>query len=84
MTKTKFAKTAVRYVVAYGTGIIVRSIIENNVPDDHQAPNQVAIAVASFAIGGAVSEAAGTYTDNLIDELVTAHEKVKSEKANRK
>lgn len=71
MTKIDITKRVVRYAVHYGTGIIVNQIVANNVRTQ-RIDQQVGVAVASFAIGGAVGEAAGTHTDQFIDEIAEA------------
>jgi hypothetical protein len=77
MPKIEIAKKLVSTVVSYGSGIIVYSIIRNNLPDDLPPHKQAAVAVASFAVGGMVADAASTYTDKLIDETVAAYIEVK-------
>lgn len=63
------AKKTVSFVVAVGVSKIVHDVIEKNVEPTNTA-QKVAVPVASFAIGGAVADAASTYTDGFIDEIV--------------
>lgn len=71
MNKTLIAKKIVRLVVGVGSGTITKSIIENNVHAE-RIDQQVCVAAASVAIGGAVADAAGNHTDKMIDELIEA------------
>ncbi len=61
-------KFVVRMIVMSGTATIVHDVIEKNV-DIESTSDQVAVGVASFAIGGVVADAAGKYTDALIDDI---------------
>jgi hypothetical protein len=76
MNKTEIAKKIVRLATQYGTGMIVNSIISNNVHTE-RIDQKVGVAVASVAIGGVVGEAAGDHTDRMIDELIEATQSFK-------
>lgn len=79
MTKTQIAKNAVRLVVQYGTGCIINAVIKNNLePYDTNPAQDVAIFVSGVAIGGAVADAAGAYTDQYIDEIIGFSSSVKN------
>lgn len=70
MTKLALAKNAASLVVGLSTTRVVGQIIRNNVDDPESITDQVAIASASFAIGGVVADAAREYTDKTIDQVV--------------
>jgi len=69
MEKIKILKRAIRIAVSAGTSVIVRQLIENNV-EAERTIDQITVAIASVAIGGAVGNYAGNYTDAFIDETV--------------
>lgn len=69
MKKIEITKKVVRYIASYGSGIIVTSIINNNVRPQ-RIDQQVGVVVAGFAVGSAVGEVAGNQTDKIIDDLV--------------
>ena len=71
MKKIDVIKNVVKFVVHDGASKIVHDIIAHNV-DMEKTHHKVTVPVASFAIGGAVAEAASTYTDACIDELDAA------------
>jgi uncharacterized membrane protein len=68
MEKITILKRAIRIVVGAGTSVIVKQIIENNV-EAERTIDKMTVPIASVAIGGAVSNAAGKYTDTLIDDI---------------
>lgn len=69
MTKTDIVKSVVGWIVAGGTGLIVKGIIENNTePETLKA--KVCITAASIAIGGMAKDATRKYTDAQIDWLI--------------
>lgn len=69
--KTAIAKKVVRIIVQFGAGTVVHAIISNNVDTtDASVAHKVSVPVASYALGGMVANAAGDYTDKLIDEMV--------------
>jgi len=79
--KLELLKKAVSLIVGLGTAKIVQELIENNV-DTESATSKVTVTVASYAIGGAVSEMASKYTDHLIDETVEIISKFKNNRKN--
>lgn len=79
MNAINILKKTVKIVVAAGTAKIVNDFIKNNV-DTESTLNKVAVTTASVAIGGAVGEIAGNYTDHQIDELIGIFKKIKSVK----
>jgi len=72
-------KKAVKIVVAAGTAKIVNDFIKNNV-DTESTLNKVTVTGASVAIGGAVGEITGNYTDHQIDEIIDLFKKIKNGK----
>lgn len=72
-------KKTVKFVVAAGTAKIVHDLIKNNV-DTESIPNKVMVTSASVAIGGAVGEIAGEYTDKQIDDLIGAFNSIRNRK----
>lgn len=71
MDITAIAKKATSIVIAVGVSKIFHDVIASNV-DIEKVHHKVAVPVASFAIGGAVAEAASTYTDDFIDQIADA------------
>jgi len=61
-------KKAVSFAVTAGVSKIVHDIIATNV-DMEKTHHKVTVPIASFAIGGAVADAASDYTDDFIDEI---------------
>lgn len=70
-TKTDIVKTVVGYIVAGGTALIVKGIIDNNTSPE-SLPQRVAVTAASLAIGGIAKDATRKYTDEQIDKLIDA------------
>lgn len=70
------AKKTVSFAVTVGVSKIVHDIIANNV-EMEKIHHKVAVPVASFAIGGAVADAASNYTDMFIDEIADAVVQIK-------
>lgn len=62
------AKFAVSAVVMSGTTKVVSAIISNNTSPE-KITDKVAIASASWAIGGMVAEKTKEYTDKTIDDI---------------
>jgi len=80
MDKIAIVKKVVKYVVAAGTAKIVNDFIKNNV-DTSSTLNKVTVTTASVAIGGAVGEITGNYTDKQIDDLIEAFQSMKIRKS---
>lgn len=76
MDKRELTKKIVKYVVGYGTGIVINGIINSNVEPD-RIDQKIAVGVASLAIGGVIAEAASDYTDRRIEELFDKFEEAK-------
>lgn len=62
------AKKAVTFAVTVGVSKIVSDVISSNV-EMEKPHHRVTVPIASFAIGGAVADAASDYTDKFIDEI---------------
>lgn len=69
MTKTDIVKAVVGWIVAGGTSLIIKGIIENNTAPE-KLTQKVAIFAASVAIGGMAKNATRKYTDEQIDWLI--------------
>lgn len=76
MKKIDILKNAVKLLVHAGASKIVHDIIAHNV-DMEKTHHKVTVPVASFAIGGAVADAASAHTDGLIDELANFWNQIK-------
>jgi hypothetical protein len=76
MKKIDIIKKSVQFIVHAGVTKIVHDIIANNV-DVEKTRHKVVVPVASFAIGGAVADAASAHTDALIDQLAVAWNQIK-------
>lgn len=77
MNKIDLLKKTVKLVISVGASTIVKQIIDNNV-EPEKTIDKIAVPVASLAIGGAVGQIAGEYTDDMIDEAVKAWKEIKS------
>ena len=69
MDKVQLAKTITRWTVGIGTGKIFISVINNNTPRE-SLTEKVSVTAGGFVLGAMVSEAAGDWTDQKIDEFV--------------
>lgn len=79
-TKTALTKFVVAKVASYGTGIIVSSIIANNVfVGELTLPKKVAVLVAGAMIASAIQGVVVQQSDNLIDSFVEAYAKFTDE-----
>lgn len=76
MSKLNTVKTVTRFVVGSCTSFTVANALRNNVPTETKI-QKIELAVGSAAAGAMASEAAGQYTDRLIDELSTAFKQAK-------
>jgi hypothetical protein len=76
VNKIEVFKKAVKIVISAGASTIVRQIIENNV-ETERTIDKVTVPIASVAIGGAVGNIAGQYTDAGIDEAVEFWNKIR-------
>lgn len=72
-TKRDIAKKVVGTVAKYGTGIIIYSVVRNEVAAE-RLDQKVGVAVASFVLASMVAEAAEKYTDKTVDEIFDAFE----------
>lgn len=79
MDKLDVTKKVVAWVATYGTGIIVKQIIANNLPLDLPVHKKIGTAVGGFVIGAMVSDAVEAKTDAMIDFIVEHYEKFKDE-----
>lgn len=78
MSKTDIAKNVVGVVVAAGTAIIVKGIIENNT-NVEKVTERIALYAASAAIAGIAKQRTRKYSDELIDKIVNTWNKVVEE-----
>jgi len=69
-TKTEIAKTVVGFVVGVGASRIVKTIIDHNTDEEERLHNRAAVAAASMTAGFMAADAAKSYTDAKIDEIV--------------
>lgn len=76
MSKRETTKKIVGWIVQYGTGTIVYGIIRNNIAPT-RIDHKIGVGAASLAIGGVVADAAVKYSDQLVDELFDAFDKLK-------
>lgn len=74
MKKIAVAKKIITTIVSFGTGKIIKGIIESNVSIE-TTTDKVTVTMASAAIGGAVGELTANYTDAKIDEMVELYNK---------
>lgn len=68
MTKLDFTKKAVGMIVGFGSGKIIKTIIENNVPTE-TITDQVLVGSGSYVLGAMVGDLSTRYTDVKIDQL---------------
>lgn len=73
MTKRQITKKIVGTVTKYGTGIVIYSVIRNEVAAE-RLDQKVGVAVASFVLANMVADAAEKYTDKTVDEIFDAFE----------
>ena len=78
MDKRTIVKRVVGYTVQFGTGVVVKGIINNNVAVDN-AIVKISVDVAAFALGSLIGGAAVQHTDDMIDGLFTAVDKAKEQ-----
>lgn len=79
MTKTEMAKKAAKFVVGASVGFTTRRIIKNNVHSDENEKrrHQVEAAIGGVVAGKMAAEAAESWTDRKIDELIAKFEDIK-------
>lgn len=77
MTKTDLAKRVLGTAAQFGSGKILHNIVKNNVVATTPF-EAVTVAVASFALGGAVGEVAKNHMTRTIDELVGVYTTIKA------
>lgn len=68
MTKLEIAKRAISLTVGWGTSAIITSAIKNNTAPSNAA-DQIAMPVATFALGWMISERTREFTDRKVDEV---------------
>lgn len=68
MLQRETTKKIVGFVAQYGSGIVIGSTIKALVPTP-RIDQKIAVAVASFMIGGVVAKAAKTYSDGIVDDI---------------
>lgn len=72
--KTATAKNVLSIVTALGTGAIVTAAVHQVLPPELRTTTQkVTVPVARVVLGGFISEKTRPYTDQLVDETVTAY-----------
>lgn len=76
MNNILIAKTAVRILASAGTGIIVGTVVKNNVTTTNIV-STIAVRTGAFALGGVAGDASAAYTDKLIDETVGVFKAIK-------
>lgn len=69
-TKTEIAKTIVGFVVGFGASRIAKNIIDRNTDEEERLHNRAAVASAQLVVGMMAADAARSYTDAKIDEVV--------------
>ena len=73
MNKIAIAKSIARFVVGTSAAHCASSIITNSLKPE-SVVQKVEVVVGAVAIGGMVQDAAKTWTDKQIDELVEAYD----------
>ena len=80
LTKTAVVKSVVSFVVGSGVYLIVTSIIKDHVAPE-TLPQKVKVALGTTILAGMVADAAGKYTDRMIDGVVAQYNEVVGKKA---
>ena len=70
MDKIQIAKNAVSLLVGFGTGRVVKEVIENNTDPD-TVSDKVGIVVGSYVLGALAADAAKGWTDQKIDKAIS-------------
>ena len=70
MTKTEIAKRVASLMVGFGTGKVVKEIIDNNTADPENVTDKVRIVVGSYVLGAIVADAAKDWTDQKIEAVI--------------
>lgn len=87
-TKTQIAKKAVRLTAGYAIGTASYNIIRGVIPKSDNPVANFAVAVsiyaAAYGVSGAIEEAAGSFTDAQIDQLVRSVVEAREEMAHQK
>jgi hypothetical protein len=74
VNKRDVSKKTIAILAEYGAAIIASQIIKNNVTAT-RIDKRVAVAVATFALGGVVAAAASKYIQRFIDDLFEDYDK---------
>jgi uncharacterized membrane protein len=78
MNKRKLSKQAVAIITEYGAAIVIAQIIKENVTAPKRIDKRVAVALATFAIGGIVVAAASKYIQGFIDDIYDSYDRIKN------
>jgi hypothetical protein len=73
--KREVSKKTVAILAEYGAAIIASQIIRSNVTAT-RIDKRVAVAVASFALGGVLAASASKYIQRFIDDLFEEYDKL--------
>ena len=69
-SKIDIVKTAVGFVVGFGASRIAKTVIDKNTDEEERLHNRAAVASAQLVVGMMAADAARSYTDRKIDEVV--------------
>lgn len=69
-SKTEIAKIVVGTIVGIGASRIAKTIIDKNSDEEERLHNRAAVASARLTVGFMAADAARSYTDRKIDEIV--------------
>lgn len=77
MFNRKNVKKTARFIVGFGTGVIVSSIVQNNVGPQHIAI-KCAVYAARFVLASAAANVAAKESDSIIDTIYEELAKAKT------